>query len=145
MPLSGVDRKAKGSRYERDLAEYFNEQCGISSHRTPLSGGGRKEALADLCGTPGVAIEAKRTEKININDYMQQAVKNCGSDLPVVITRRNKQSLENSYVFMRLHEWMALYRAFLTQQGYAPSSQPQPETDQDLTRKDDPAPWHEKS
>ena len=76
---------------------------------------------------------------------MQQAVKNCGSDLPVVITRRNKQSLENSYVFMRLHEWMALYRAFLTQQGYAPSSQPQPETDQDLTRKDDPALWHEKS
>ena len=142
--VSGRGAKQKGDRYERDLAEYFNQECGLSSHRTPLSGGGRKEALADLLGTPGIAIEAKRVEKVNINDFMQQAVRNCGQDLPVVITRRSKQTLENSYVFMRLHEWMALYRAFLSQQGYAPSTQPT-ETDQDLTRKDDPAPWDEKS
>ena len=143
--VAGRGAKQKGDRYERDLAEFFNVECGISSHRTPLSGGGRKEALADLIGTPGIAIEAKRVEKININEFMQQAARNCGNDLPVVITRRNKQSLENSYVFMRLHEWMALYRAFLTQQGYTPSSRPEPETDQDLTRKDDPAPWDEKN
>ena len=142
--VSGRGAKQKGDKYERDLAQYFNQECGLSSHRTPLSGGGRKEALADLLGTPGIAIEAKRVEKVNINDFMQQAVKNCGQDLPVVITRRSKQTLENSYVFMRLHEWMALYRAFLSQQGYAPSTQPT-ETDQDLTRKDDPAPWEEKS
>lgn len=133
--VTGRGSKQKGDRYERDLAEYFNAQCGISSHRTPLSGGGRKEALADLIGTPGIAIEAKRVEKINITEFMQQAVKNCGNDLPVVITRRNKQSLENSYVFMRLHEWMALYRAFLTQQGYGP--RPTEETDQERE------PWHE--
>ena len=134
--VTGRGSKQKGDRYERDLAEYFNEQCGISSHRTPLSGGGRKEALADLIGTPGIAIEAKRVEKINLTEFMQQAVKNCGNDLPVVITRRNKQSLENSYVFMRLHEWMALYRAFLTQQGYGP--RPTEETDQERDE-----PWHE--
>ena len=134
--VTGRGSKQKGDRYERDLAEYFNEQCGISSHRTPLSGGGRKEALADLIGTPGIAIEAKRVEKINLTEFMTQAVKNCGNDLPVVITRRNKQSLENSYVFMRLHEWMALYRAFLTQQGYGP--RPTEETDQERDE-----PWHE--
>lgn len=133
--VTGRGSKQKGDRYERDLAEYFNEQCGISSHRTPLSGGGRKEALADLIGTPGIAIEAKRVEKINLTEFMQQAVRNCGNDLPVVITRRNKQSMENSYVFMRLHEWMALYRAFLTQQGYGP--RPTEETDQERE------PWHE--
>jgi len=134
--VTGRGSKQKGDRYERDLAEYFNEQCGISSHRTPLSGGGRKEALADLIGTPGIAIEAKRVEKINLTEFMTQAVRNCGNDLPVVITRRNKQSLENSYVFMRLHEWMALYRAFLTQQGYGP--RPTEETDQERDE-----PWHE--
>ena len=134
--VTGRGSKQKGDRYERDLAEYFNEQCGISSHRTPLSGGGRKEALADLIGTPGIAIEAKRVEKINLTEFMQQAVRNCGNDLPVVITRRNKQSMENSYVFMRLHEWMALYRAFLTQQGYGP--RPTEETDQERDE-----PWHE--
>ena len=133
--VTGRGSKQKGDRYERDLAEYFNAQCGISSHRTPLSGGGRKEALADLIGTPGIAIEAKRVEKINLTEFMQQAVRNCGNDLPVVITRRNKQSMENSYVFMRLHEWMALYRAFLTQQGYGP--RPTEETDQERE------PWHE--
>ena len=134
--VTGRGSKQKGDRYERDLAEYFNAQCGISSHRTPLSGGGRKEALADLIGTPGIAIEAKRVEKINLTEFMQQAVRNCGNDLPVVITRRNKQSMENSYVFMRLHEWMALYRAFLTQQGYGP--RPTEETDQERDE-----PWHE--
>ena len=134
--VTGRGSKQKGDQYERDLAQYFNEQCGISSHRTPLSGGGRKEALADLIGTPGIAIEAKRVEKINLTEFMQQAVKNCGNDLPVVITRRNKQSMENSYVFMRLHEWMALYRAFLTQQGYGPRSTE--ETDQERDE-----PWHE--
>jgi len=134
--VTGRGSKQKGDRYERDLAEYFNEQCGISSHRTPLSGGGRKEALADLIGTPGIAIEAKRVEKINLTEFMTQAVRNCGNDLPVVITRRNKQSLENSYVFMRLHKWMALYRAFLTQQGYGP--RPTEETDQERDE-----PWHE--
>lgn len=134
--VTGRGSKQKGDQYERDLAQFFNEQCGISSHRTPLSGGGRKEALADLIGTPGIAIEAKRVEKINLTEFMAQAVKNCGNDLPVVITRRNKQSMENSYVFMRLHEWMALYRAFLTQQGYGP--RPTEETDQERDK-----PWHE--
>ena len=134
--VTGRGAKQKGDQYERDLAQFFNEQCGISSHRTPLSGGGRKEALADLIGTPGIAIEAKRVEKINLTEFMAQAVKNCGNDLPVVITRRNKQSMENSYVFMRLHEWMALYRAFLTQQGYGP--RPTEETDQERDK-----PWHE--
>ena len=134
--VTGRGSKQKGDQYERDLAQYFNEQCGISSHRTPLSGGGRKEALADLIGTPGIAIEAKRVEKINITEFMAQAVRNCGNDLPVVITRRNKQSMENSYVFMRLHEWMALYRAFLTQQGYGP--RPTEETDHERDE-----PWHE--
>lgn len=142
--VSGRGAKAKGDKYERELAEYFNRECGISSHRTPLSGGGRKEALADLLGTPGIAIEAKRTEKVQLADFMTQAVKNCGADLPVVITRKNQQAIEDSYVFMQLKEWMDLYRAFLSQQGYTPSDQP-PETDQNTTRKDAPAPWEERN
>lgn len=140
--VSGRGAKAKGDKYERELSAYLNEECGLNSHRTPLSGGGRKEALADIIGTPGIAIEAKRTERIDILKYMQQATKNCGADLPVVITRRNQQATEDSFVFMHLKEWCELYRAFLTQQGYTPSTQPT-ETDQDLNRKDDPAPWDE--
>lgn len=141
--VSGRGAKAKGDKYERELSAYFNSECGINSHRTPLSGGGRKEALADLLGTPGIAIEAKRTEKVQLADFMTQAVKNCGADLPVVITRKNQQAIEDSYVFMQLKEWMDLYRAFLVQQGYTPSGQPT-ETDQTTTRKDD-APWDEKN
>lgn len=141
--VSGRGAKAKGDKYERELAEYFNHECGLNSHRTPLSGGGRKEALADLLGTPGIAIEAKRTEKVQLADFMAQAVKNCGADLPVVITRKNQQAIEDSFVFMQLKEWMDLYRAFLSQQGYT-HDQPT-ETDQTTTRKDDPAPWEERN
>ena len=142
--VGGRGAKAKGSDYERALAAYFNKAFNLDAYRTPLSGGGRAEALPDLCGTPGIAVEAKRTERLSLHDFMSQAVKNAGSDLPVVITRRSRQPLEHSYVFMRLNEWAQLYRAFLSQQGYAPSTQPT-QTDQDLTRKDDPAPWEEKS
>jgi hypothetical protein len=118
MPLSGVDRKRKGSKFENELAAYFNEVCGLQCYRTPLSGGGRGEALPDITGTHGLAIEAKRHERMSVDEWMRQARKNAGLDRPVVINRKSRQPLHDSYVILHLQDFADLYRAWLQKQGY---------------------------
>lgn len=118
MAVSGRGAKAKGDAYERELAAYFNNVCGIDCHRTPLSGGGRGEALPDLTGTPGIAIEAKRTERLSVAEWMRQARKNCGLDRPVVINRKSHQPTHDSYVILHLQDFADFYRAWLTHNGY---------------------------
>lgn len=122
MPIKGRGAKAKGDTYERDLAAFFTEVCGIPCHRTPLSGGGRGEALPDITGTHGLAIEAKRHERMSVDEWMRQARKNCGLDRPVVINRKSRQPLHDSYVILHLQDFADLYRAWLTQQGYVKES-----------------------
>lgn len=116
--VKGRGAKAKGDGYERELATYFNEVCGINCHRTPLSGGGRGEALPDLTGTPGLAIEAKRHERLSVDTWMQQARKNCGFDRPVVINRKSRQPTHDSYVVLHLQDFADLYHGWLAHHGY---------------------------
>ena len=116
--VSGRGAKAKGDKYERDLAEFFNRHCGLDCHRTPLSGGGRGEALPDLTGTPGSAIEAKRTERFQPDKFMEQAVKNAGLDMPIVINRKSRQAIEDSHVLLRLQDFVGLYVLYLQHHGY---------------------------
>jgi hypothetical protein len=116
--VKGRGAKAKGDGYERELAAYFNEVCGINCHRTPLSGGGRGEALPDLTGTPGLAIEAKRHERLSVDTWMQQARKNCGLDRPVVINRKSRQPTHDSYVVLYLQDFADLYHGWLAHNGY---------------------------
>jgi len=118
MPVKGRGAKAKGDQYERELAAYFSEVCGIQCHRTPLSGGGRGEALPDITGTHGLAIEAKRHERMSVDEWMRQARKNAGLDRPVVINRKSRQPLHDSYVILHLQDFADLYRAWLQKQGY---------------------------
>jgi hypothetical protein len=116
--VKGRGAKAKGDGYERELAAFFNEVCGLNSHRTPLSGGGRGEALPDLTGTPGLAIEAKRHERLSVDTWMQQARKNCGLDRPVVINRKSRQPTHDSYVVLYLQDFADLYSGWLAHKGY---------------------------
>lgn len=65
MPkLTAKGSKAKGDKFERDLAAEFSKSTGLYCQRAPLSGGGALGILAgggaDILGTPGLHIEAKR-------------------------------------------------------------------------------------
>jgi hypothetical protein len=120
---SGRGAKAKGSNYERELAEFLNEGVGLTSRRALLSGGGRNDGGADLDGTPLIHIEAKRTETFSPYAAMFQAEESIsrGSRLamPVVIQRRNNMKTGDSMVVMRMFDWMKLYKAFLVERGVA--------------------------
>ena len=123
----GNPQKAKGDKYENDLAKYMNEhvfkceQC----QRAPLSGGGRiglHAGGADILGSTGVFVEAKRVERLNVREALQQAERNVAAtkspEYATVITRRNRESLEDSLVVMRLKDWKDFYIAYLRTEGY---------------------------
>lgn len=122
--------KAKGDRYELELAAYlnahlFDDRPHVS--RAPLSGGGHTSLHsggADLLGTPHIFIEAKRTETLRPREALRQAIQNAAlrnsADLPTVITRQSHVPTGESLVVMRLDDWVTLYRAFLHLNGFIP-------------------------
>ena len=123
--MSGRGSKAKGSGYERELAAWLNDTVpGVRSRRALLSGGGRDEGGADLDGTPGIHIEAKRTEAINVKAALRQAeaaiAKAAEKTMPVVVTRQNRMATGESLVVMRADDWAKLYAAWLAQEKQPP-------------------------
>lgn len=122
-------QKNKGDGFERELSKYFNNVCGLSSYRTPLSGGGRVglTPTADLTGTPEMFIEAKRVEKLNFHAALAQAEanrtrSNLEEEITVVINRRNRMTTGESLCLLRLDDLLRLYRPYLISQGYVKES-----------------------
>jgi len=125
----GRSPKAKGDNYERELATYLNAQLfggDEQVRRAPLSGGGRSFAggggQADLTGTPGLWVEAKRCERMLPREWIEQAERGRSAvrsdETPVVITRRNLEQTGASLVILRLDDFVDLYRAALMQCGH---------------------------
>jgi hypothetical protein len=124
--LSPRGSKAKGDKYEREIAEYLNENVfgEIVAQRAPLSGGGRSlhgGGSADITGTPDLWVEAKRTERFTPYQAMEQAERGIAAgrctDMPVVISRRNGMKIGDSMCVMRLDDYAKFYRAYLISIG----------------------------
>jgi Holliday junction resolvase len=63
----------------------------------------------DVTGMPGIHIEVKRVERLNIHEAMQQATRDAvkfGDGLPAVFHRKNRCSW---LVTMNLSDWLRLY------------------------------------
>ncbi len=116
--MKGRACKAKGDKYERELAAYLHERLGIQARRAPLSGGGfHAPASGDLTGTPLISIEAKAVQALNVREAMAQSVRNAGADIPLVINRRNREPTEHSLVTIRLCDFLQFYEALLSCHG----------------------------
>lgn len=123
--ISKAGLKMKGDRFERELAGYMSELLGLNIERAPLSGGGVIGQLAggaDLIGTPGLHVEAKRVERLSFPEAMRQAEKSIAKrrtpDQAVIVNRRNRMVTGDSYTCMRLDVFLPFYRAWLREQGY---------------------------
>lgn len=106
----GKSQREKGKRGERELAGHLRDygyDCRRGQQYCGRSGG------ADVVGLPGIHIECKRVERLNLHDAMDQAVRDTGALpeeerlLPAVFHRRDH---EEWLVTMRLEEWIHLYR-----------------------------------
>ena len=96
--------REKGKRGERAVAALFREY-GFDAHRGQQYHGGPDSP--DVVGVPGLHIEVKRTERLNLYDALAQAKRDAGEDLPVVIHRKN----DSPWVaIMDFDDWMKIFR-----------------------------------
>lgn len=103
-----INSKRKGKTGELELSRKLCEH-GYDVRRSVQYNGKEEEGQADLLGLPGVHIECKRVEKLNIYDAVNQAKRDSeGTDqLPSVFHRRNNCEW---LVTMPLDAWIELYR-----------------------------------
>ena len=99
-----MNSKQKGARGERELARKLREygyDCRRGQQYSGIEG-------KDVVGLPGIHIECKRVERLNIYDAIAQAMRDAKSDeKPVVFHRKNNCDW---LVTMRLEDWIELYR-----------------------------------
>jgi len=96
----------KGANGERELASVLLDY-GFVTERGGTCSYGTKP---DLSGLPGIHIEVKRVERLNINKAMRQAVTDSArfqDGAPTVFHRQNRSGW---LVTMRFEDWIDLYK-----------------------------------
>lgn len=102
-----INSKQKGSAGERELASKLREHGFQGARRTQQYAGNTGDA-SDCVGLPGIHIEVKRVERLNIYDAIAQAKHDAmGKLIPTVFHRKNRCEW---LVTMPLDEWMKLYK-----------------------------------
>lgn len=103
----GKQQQRKGADGERELASILQGK-GYDVQR---GGSQTYGTIPDLVGLPGVHIEVKRQEKLNLLDAIRQAETDAArfqDGQPAVFHRRNRSPW---LVTMTLENWMQLYEA----------------------------------
>lgn len=103
-----MNSKNKGTRGERELAEKLREY-GFDAHRGQQFSGGYDSP--DVYGLPGIHIEVKRVERLNISEAYRQAERDADRKaIPAVFHRKNR---ERWMVTVDLVDFMEIYKAWL--------------------------------
>ena len=100
-----MNSRAKGKRGELELSRALGEY-GYGCRRSAQYSGASGDA--DVVGLPGIHIECKRVERLDLTGAVAQAKMDARpGELPAVFHRRNRESW---LVTMPLEGWMELYR-----------------------------------
>lgn len=100
-----MNSRAKGAAGERELAAQLR-WYGFEARRGQQYSGANGDA--DVVGLPGIHIECKRVERLNISEAMAQSRRDAHGGTPVVMHRKNG---EGWLVTMGLDDWIMLYTA----------------------------------
>ncbi len=107
----GRSQREKGKRGERELAGILRDY-GYPCRRGQQFSGANGDA--DVVGLPGIHIECKRVERLDLQGAVDQAVRDSDAeslpfdyDLPTIFHRKNDHGW---LVTMRLEDWIELYR-----------------------------------
>ena len=100
-----MNSRAKGASGERELAKKLREY-GYDCRRGQQFCGANGDA--DVVGLPGIHIECKRVERLNLEDAMAQSRRDArDGEIPVVMHRKTRSPW---LVTMTLEEWIEIYR-----------------------------------
>ncbi len=101
-----MNSREKGAAGERELAgilKKYGYDCRRGQQYCGINGD------ADVIGIPGLHIECKRVEKLNIDDALEQSIRDAkDGELPVVMHRKNRKPWK---VTLELDEFMKLLKA----------------------------------
>lgn len=99
-----MNSREKGKRGERELAHEL-AKFGFKTRRGQQYNGA--DGSADVVGIPGLHIECKRAEQLNLEKALQQAEGDAkAGELPAVFHRKNR---ENWKVTLRLKDFVWLW------------------------------------
>ena len=103
-----INSKRKGKTGELELSRKLKEH-GYDTRRSVQYNGKEEDGQADVLGLPGIHIECKRTERLNLYDAVDQAKRDCEGkeQIPVVFHRKNNSEW---LAIMPLDDFMNLYR-----------------------------------
>lgn len=100
-----TNSRAKGARYERHVASIFRDE-GYEARRGQQFSGIHGDA--DVIGPPGIHIECKAVERLNLYDAIAQSKRDAREgEIPIVIHKKNNCA---DLVSMEFSEWIKLYR-----------------------------------
>ena len=100
-----MNSRQKGAAGERELTKKLREY-GYECRRGQQYCGTNGDA--DVIGLPGIHIECKRVERLNIDDAMLQAIRDRREgEYPAVFHRKNNGKW---MVTMLLDDWQEIYR-----------------------------------
>ena len=99
-----INSREKGKRSERELAKLLTD-AGYDCRRGCQYDG---RGAADVIGLPGIHIECKRVEKLNLFEAIKQAIRDARKgELPAVFHRKNRTPWLVTMVF---DDWLELYK-----------------------------------
>ena len=101
----GSRSQRKGADGERELAALLSAAGYDCQRGGSLSFG----EIPDVLGLPGIHIECKRVERLNVGEAMEQAIRDSDrmlDGMPALFHRRNRKPW---LVTMRLEDWLKLY------------------------------------
>jgi len=102
-----MNSRDKGKRGELEVAHLL-QKYGYDARRSQQYAGINNDA--DVVGLPGIHIEVKRTEKLNIDTAMEQSIRDAREgEIPIVMHRKNRAEW---LVTMTFTSWMELYKAW---------------------------------
>lgn len=96
--------REKGKRGERELAGHLRAY-GYDCRRGQQYCGANGDA--DVVGLPGIHIECKRVERLDLYGAVEQAHRDAGDKIPAVMHRKNNSPW---LVTMTLEDWIKIYR-----------------------------------
>lgn len=102
-----MNSRSKGKRGELEAAHLLQEY-GYDARRSQQFAGMNGDA--DVVGLPGIHLEIKRVEKLNLDNAMAQSISDAREgELPVVMHRKNRADW---LVTMPFTLWMELYQSW---------------------------------
>ena len=102
-----MNSRTKGKRGELEAAHLLQNH-GYDTRRGQQFAGINGDA--DVVGLPGIHLEVKRVEKLNIENAVEQSVRDAREgEKPAVLHRKNRRKW---LITMPFEEWIELYQAW---------------------------------